>query len=454
MVVKHFEITCDGCNAWEFEGKRYKCKEKTCRTNFCSKCYNDKTKISKHSHKDFEEITTGPYTDIKEAEKNIETCKRVCLSYKFFKEVPPEVLKLKHLEELILSNNLLTALPEKFGELLPNLQLLNLNTNQLTALPEKIGEDLPNLQLLDLSENKLTALPEKFGKGLPNLQILYLGGNKLTALPEKFGEGLHNLQKLYLVENPLVSLPPSIAQCTKLSGKDKYGHQRLYFSNYPPSTLKTPPPEICKQGFDAVKAYFEAGAKKEIHRLKVLIVGTGGAGKTSIVENLFAKETEKGILTGDLKDTKGRRRTTIGVDVKLLVMILKGDGTKSSDIEFSLWDFGGQEDYYQTHSLFLSKRSLFILVVDINAYDCTQNHFTKHLQRWLDAIQAKVPNADVKIVLTKTDLCVDEEEKNDKIIDILDRLKKQEKKAVKMLKKQLRKLEHAQKNDKKKKNCG
>jgi hypothetical protein len=115
---------------------------------------------------------------------------------------------------------------------LTHLEKLNLRNNQLTSLPEEIG-NCTNIKLLFLSWNKLKTLPPSVGK-LTNLEILYLDNNQLTSLPKEIGN------------------------CTKLSGKGKHGYQRLNFFGSPPSTLKDPPPEICKQGFDAVKAYFEA----------------------------------------------------------------------------------------------------------------------------------------------------------------------------------------------------
>ena len=84
---------------------------------------------------------------------------------------------LPNLQELTLSHNRLTALPESLGGL-QNLQLLNLSDNQLTTLPESLG-NLQNLQTLNLYNNQLTALPESLGN-LPNLQNLYLSDNQLT----------------------------------------------------------------------------------------------------------------------------------------------------------------------------------------------------------------------------------------------------------------------------------
>ena len=84
--------------------------------------------------------------------------------------------------------------------LLPNLQELTLSHNKLTALPESLG-GLQNLGHLNLSDNQLTTLPESLGN-LQNLRTLNLYNNKLTALPESLGN-LQGLQYLYLSKNRL-----------------------------------------------------------------------------------------------------------------------------------------------------------------------------------------------------------------------------------------------------------
>lgn len=51
--------------------------------------------------------------------------------------------------------------------------------------------------------------------------------------------------------------------------------------------LKKPPIEIVRKGKKAIKAYFKSleGEKQALNEVKVLLVGDGGAGKTSNVKN-------------------------------------------------------------------------------------------------------------------------------------------------------------------------
>lgn len=63
----------------------------------------------------------------------IDEIKKVNLSNKNLRFIPPEIGDLPNLHNFMLQNNLLTNLPTNFGELLPNLEVLNLANNQLES---------------------------------------------------------------------------------------------------------------------------------------------------------------------------------------------------------------------------------------------------------------------------------------------------------------------------------
>ena len=51
-------------------------------------------------------------------------------------------------------------------------------------------------------------------------------------------------------------------------------------------------------------------------------------------------------------------------------------------VTFMTWDFGGQEEYYATHQCFLTQRSLYVLVWNVN--DGVEG--LKNLRHWLENI--------------------------------------------------------------------
>lgn len=81
----------------------------------------------------------------------------------------------------------------------------------------------------------------------------------------------------------------------------------------------------------------------EVCRMKVLIVGTGGVGKTTLVKRLTT-----GVFSGSEPWTDGLN-TQEWLEPE-------------SKIQFSLWDFGGQQIFFNTHRLFFSYRSLFVVM--------------------------------------------------------------------------------------------
>ena len=288
------------------------------------------------------------------------------------KELPPEIGQLTHLQTLDLSSNHLSALPSEIGQLI-HLQTLNLSSNQLSALPSEIGQ-LTHLQTLDLSSNHLSALPPGIGP-LTRLQTLNLSYNELSALPPEIGQFTH-LQTLSLSYNELSALPPEIGQLTCLQTLDlrhnqlsalppeigQLAHlQTLYLSS---SQLSALPPEIKKyldnpkETAKEIPRYYRQVLEQETERLyeaKLLIVGEGGAGKTSL-----AKKVED-----ETYQLNSAEQSTEGIDIIQWKFPFK-EGRK---FRVNIWDFGGQEIYHATHQFFLTKRSLYILVADSRKED-------------------------------------------------------------------------------------
>src|SRR5712691_470528 len=175
---------------------------------------------------------------------------------------------------LNLSGLALQQLPAEIGQL-SNLQELWLYNNQLSQLPAEIWQ-LSNLQVLRLSGNHLSQVPPEIGQ-LSNLQELTLDHNRLSQVPAEIGQ-LTNLQQLSLSSNQLSQVPPEIGQLTNL--------QRLTLEDNP--ALLTVPPEIVVQGTADILTFLRELREKSITRYeaKLLVVGEGGTGKSSLLRAL------------------------------------------------------------------------------------------------------------------------------------------------------------------------
>lgn len=257
-------------------------------------------------------------------------------------ELPEEVFELSWLKTLNLRGNKLNTLPDSITRL-QNLSTLYLSHNKLSSLPESITQ-LRNLTSLELIGNQLVTLPESITQ-LQNLTSLNLGFNELGTLPESITR-LQNLTSLYLRGNRLITLSESIAQLPNLTD---FGVEM--------NPLIHPPIEIASKGIEAIREYFRQIRQEGVDYLyeaKLLILGEGGAGKTTLANKLL-----------DANYTLRDEKSTTGVDVLKWSFPIEGDRQFTANI----WDFGGQEIYHATHQFFLTRRSLYALVADTRKED-------------------------------------------------------------------------------------
>lgn len=130
------------------------------------------------------------------------------------------------MQELILTENFLTKLPESIGRM-TKLSNLNVDRNALESIPMDIGTCI-SLGVLSLRDNKLKSLPSELGN-CSSLHVLDVSGNQLNHLPYS----LVNLQlkAVWLSENqaqPLLMFQPDT--------DDKTGEQVIN-NNSPPQFL-------------------------------------------------------------------------------------------------------------------------------------------------------------------------------------------------------------------------
>ena len=333
-------------------------------------------------------LSNNQLTNLPKSVVNLTNLARLDLSNNELNNLPQSVVNLINLTQLYLRGNQLNNLPQSVVNL-TNLTRLDLRVNQLTTLPDSVV-NLTNLTQLDLSYNKLTTLPDSV-VNLTSLTELNLKGNQLTTLPESVTK-LTNLTLLFLSRNQFTTLPESVVNLTNLTELDLSENQlttlpisvtkltnltELILSDNP---LEKPPIEIAEQGINAIRAYFrqlsEEG-KEYIYEAKLLIVGEGGAGKTTLAKKIENRNYE----------LDSNEKSTEGIDITKWSFPLDNE----REFKVNIWDFGGQEIYHATHQFFLTKRSLYALVADTRKED-TDFYY------WLNVVELLSNNSPLLIV--------------------------------------------------------
>ncbi|MBC1294859.1 leucine-rich repeat domain-containing protein, partial [Nostoc sp. UCD122] len=311
-------------------------------------------------------------------------------------QIPEVIAKLTNLTQLHLSSNKITQIPEVIAKL-TNLTQLHLDGNRITQIPEVIAK-LTNLTQLHLDGNRITQIPEVIAK-LTNLTQLHLDGNRITQIPEVIAK-LTNLTQLHLDGNRITQIPEMIAKLTNLTQLHLNGNRITQI----PEVIESLPkletldlrgnplpisPEILGS-FDrvgSVKKIFNylqllrSGEVRPLNEAKLLLIGQGSVGKTSLIKRLIRNKYDK-----NQPQTDGLNVETWNVQVN------------SKDIRLNVWDFGGQEIYHATHQFFLTKRSLYLLVCN-----CRTSEEENRIEYWLKLIESFGGQSPVIIVGNKKD---------------------------------------------------
>ena len=369
-------------------------------------------------------------SELPESIGNLTNLQSLDLSLTRISVLPECIGNLTNLQSLDLRNTRISALPKCIGYL-TSLQSLDLSLTRISALPESIG-NLTSLQSLDLILTRISALPESIGNltslqsldlgktsigGIPksirdlkSIKRLNLSFTKISSLPDSIGY-LTSLKRLDLSNTQLSEIPDSIGNLTKLSYlflenltlaelpesllnlNLEYINQKYNFLEHKSGifinglTLTDQDITIFSQNRELIREYYKSLRKTEsirINECKVVFLGDGGAGKSLIIDRLM----HDGNISDDFDG-----ESTPGIHISSKKYLI---GSEEIDLHF--WDFGGQAIMHSMHRLFLTNRTLYVVVT--NARD---NKANEQAWYWIRNIKSFANGAPVLLLINQKD---------------------------------------------------
>ncbi|EMA2446401.1 hypothetical protein U2G60_001630 [Vibrio fluvialis] len=262
----------------------------------------------------------------------------------------------------------------------PNIKRLNLKGGMIDDVESDWCH--MNLNFLFCTTSKIESLD--FISKFPNLTEIILQGNKIESL-----EPLTKSNKLVYVNlsnNNIVDIPRELANNFIFSSKNRENTNKRII-NLKGNPLISPPIEIIERGEDSAKPYFDSmvGDTEELNEAKIIFLGNGEVGKTSLMK----------VLSGDCFNSD--EETTHGINIKKYTVPIN----EQYSVDASIWDFGGQQIMHATHQLFLSRRCVYVLVINDRRDDLQQE---QKINYWLQQVQTYGGNSKVIIIRNKCDM--------------------------------------------------
>lgn len=273
--------------------------------------------------------------------------------------IPNEIRHLDRLEKIILGGDWNLDKKKIFGWRiksitpllsLTNLKYINVSNNKLLSISNL--NRLENLEIAHFNNNRIKSL--NFENGLNNLREIYISNNFLSNLSflEKFK--FEKIETIDIHANKIKDLEPIKNYIEKLNiNNSKWEKNTINVSKNP---LIKPPIEIVNIGSNAVLKYFEdinKGKHYVNNEIKLILVGNSEVGKTTLAKYL---DNENGL---NVKHYSTHWLEERKVTSKHLLDKIKQKCT------INLFDFGGHDFFHDTHHLFFSSNTIYILLWDV-----------------------------------------------------------------------------------------
>lgn len=310
--------------------------------------------------------------------------------------IPNDIKKLKKLKKLIIGGDWkdgdrwnrwrIEDTTPVFS--LKKLEYLNVSNNKIEKIKVTNRTKLSNLKVIHLNNNVISTFYTL--TKYPNLEELYLSNNELTRVTNL--ANITTLKTIDLHGNKIESIKPllNLLKETNINISDtKWEKNTINIKDNP---LEEPNYETIYSGKDAVIRYFfsltdwKTIVNKEI---KLILVGNSEAGKSTLVKYLDAEN--------DLGKKHDATHWMVEKEVTSKHIIDK----INEKCNLRLFDFGGQDYYHDTHHIFFSNNTIYLLLwenltnnLEVRKLTQTVNRETKEIETqdypikyWLESVK-------------------------------------------------------------------
>ncbi|MBX2844066.1 MAG: TIR domain-containing protein [Flammeovirgaceae bacterium] len=250
----------------------------------------------------------------------------------------------KKVEYLDLSKNKFTDIT--FSVALPKLKCLDISYNEeaIHKITFKPGAELDQLSKLWMCDSHIREV--EFEVALPELENLNLINNQLANI--HLPKGFDQLVSLSLEGNKLKEFPENLfSKAKNLKFLSTKGNK------IEPKTIFEENGNVLQSVQNYMHSLEEDGEIPN-DQIKMLLLGNSTVGKTSLINYLKDREYDK------------NKASTHGIEHIIWQPFQDDEQATEAEknIKVAVWDFGGQEFYHATHSLFFSDNAIYLVLFE------------------------------------------------------------------------------------------
>lgn len=303
--------------------------------------------------------------------------------------IPNDIKKLKKLKKLIIGGDWkdgdrwnrwrIIDITPVFS--LKELEYLNVSNNKIEKIKVTNRVKLSKLKVIHLNNNEISTFYTL--TKYPNLEELYLSNNELTRVTNL--ANIRTLKTIDLHGNKIESIKPllNLLKETNINISDaKWEKNTINIKDNP---LEEPNYETIYSGKEAVVRYFvsltdwKTVVNKEI---KLVLVGNSEAGKTTLVKYLDAEN-----------NLEKKHDATHWMEEKEVTSKHIIDKIKEK-CNLRVFDFGGQDYYHDTHHIFFTNNTIYLLLWE----ESTNNLKLRKLTQTVNGKSKEIETQDYPIM--------------------------------------------------------